>query len=252
MTLPWLERLLSRPEALQSRPGAPRRAADPSPRDEIRKRPATARENRSALEEASAFLLQVLAKGPRPSKEVQAEAKARGIAWATLRRAMPKAGVKKRKVGFQGCWVLSLQTCSDNPNHKDAQVSKDAQDSVVSTFAQLAYREGERPDVEGGVPVERAKRVNENLSATADPDDVLVPPGFTIPPGVECVGWDLRSTPLKLDRGVTVVNAEDLVTRHLEILAAKLCGDKSWLCEQWPLAILLADLKEVGVELRIQ
>jgi hypothetical protein len=51
--------------------------------------------------------------------------------------------------------------------------------------------------------------------------------GFTVPPGVECVGWNLKSTPLKLDRGVTVLNAEDLVRRHLEILAAKLRGDNA-------------------------
>jgi hypothetical protein len=63
--------------------------------------------------------------------------------------------------------------------------------------------------------------------------------------------WDLKSNPLKLDRGVTVLNAEDLVKRHLEILAAKLCGDKSWLCEQRPMATPLADLKDVGIELRI-
>jgi hypothetical protein len=239
MTLLWLERLLSRPDALQTRQDAPHRAADTSPRDEARKRPATAREHRSALDEATAFLLDVLAMGLRPTKEVQAEAKARGIAWATLRRAMPKAGVKKRKVGFQGCWVLSLQTCSDNPNHKDTQVSKDAQDSVVNTFADEPKRsDRDLPEATGS-------------PGRPDPDDVMVPPGFTIPPGVECVCWDLKPVPLKLDRGVTVSNAEDLVKRHLEILPAKLRGEQGWLYEQWPLATLLADLAAVGVELRI-
>jgi hypothetical protein len=176
MTLLWLERLLSRPDALRLRQDAPQRAADTSARDEVSKRPATARENRSALDQASAFLVETLADGPRPSKEVQAEAKARGIAWATLRRAMPKAGVKKQKVRFQGRWVLSLQTCSGAP--------KDAQDSSASTFAKVARER----------PAEEAKRSDQDLSeatdtpACPDPNDVLVPPGFIIPPGGG-VGW---------------------------------------------------------------
>jgi len=78
------------------------RAADTSPRDKAGKWPETVHESRSALDEASAFLLDVLAMRPRPSKELQVEARANGIAWATLRRAMPTVGVKKQKVGFSG------------------------------------------------------------------------------------------------------------------------------------------------------
>jgi len=246
MTLVWLKGLLSRQDATQSRSGAPLRAAGTSPRDEARKWPETARKSRSALDEAGAFLLEVLAMGPRPSKEVQAEAKARGISWATLRRAMRKAGVEKRKVGFQGRWVLEIQTCSGN--------SKDAQCADMSTFVERGRCE---PDAEGEETAKEVTCGDQDLSEASrtltrpDPDAGQVPAGFTIPPGVECVSWDLKSAPLKLDLGVTVLNAEDLVTRHLEILAAKLCGDKSWLCEQWTLDILLADLNDVGVELRI-
>jgi hypothetical protein len=57
-------------------------------------------------------------------------------------------------------------------------------------------------------------------------------------------------TPLKLGR-VPVLNAEDFVKGHLKVLAAKLRGDDGWLYEQWPLASLLADLKDIGVELQI-
>lgn len=84
------------------------------------------------------------------------------------------------------------------------------------------------------------------------PDAGPVPPRFTIPPGVECTGWDLKPAPLKLDRGVTVLDAEDFVNGPLEILAAKLRGDKGWLYEQWSLATLLTDLKDIGMGLRIQ
>jgi hypothetical protein len=116
----------------------------------------------------------------------------------------------------------------------------------VSTFAQW-----------GEAPAEETKRGDRDLSeaprtpARPDPDAGLVPPGFTIPPGVECVYWDLKSAPLNLGRGVTVFNAEDFVKGHLEVLAAKLRGDKGWFYEQWPLATLLADLKDVGIELRV-
>jgi hypothetical protein len=58
-------------------------------------------------------------------------------------------------------------------------------------------------------------------------------------------------TPLKLGRGVTTLNAEDFVKGHLKVLAAKLRGDDGWLYGQWPLATLLADLKDIGVELQI-
>lgn len=232
-------------DALKPRPDAPQRAADTSSMDEARERPESAQKTRSALDEAGAFLREVLAMGPRPSKEVRAEAEARGISWATLRRATPSAGVKKRKAGFQGRWVLSLQTCSGK--------AKDAQLTVVSTFAQT---EDERTDGLGEA-ADEVQRGDRNLSeapptpARPDPDDVQVPPGFTIPPGTECVRWDLKSAPLKTSRGGTVFDVNDLVKRHLEVLAAKLRGEKGWLFEQWDLATLLADLRDVGVELRI-
>lgn len=90
-----------------------------------------------------------------------------------------------------------------------------------------------------------------DTSPVPDSDADLVPHKFTIPPGVECVRWNLKSTPLKLGRGVTVLNADDFVKGHLKVLAAKLRGDDGWLYEQWGLATLLEDLKDIGIELRI-
>jgi len=226
----WLEKLF-RPagtevstKTLQPRPDAHQRAADTNRRDDATKSPGTARETRSALDEAGAFLLGVLAMGPRLSKEVRAEAKVRGIAWATIRRAMPKVGVQKQKAGFQGRWVLELQTCSGK--------SKDAHGSIVSTFGARADEVEEAPA--------RGQRDSDlscdaHTPARPEPDDVLVPPGFTIPPGVECIRWDLKSAPLKFSRGGTVFNVDDFVERHLEVLAAKLRGKESWLYEQWTL-----------------
>lgn len=56
-------------------------------------------EERSALEEATDFLLAVLADGPRQAKEIFAEAKRLGIAEKTLNRAKAKLGIQARKDG---------------------------------------------------------------------------------------------------------------------------------------------------------
>jgi len=56
------------------------------------------------------------------------------------------------------------------------------------------------------------------------------------------------ATPLKLGRGVTTLNDEHFAKGHLKVLAAKLRGDDGRLYEQWPLATLLADPKDIGVD----
>lgn len=210
-----------------------------SPQDASRETTETTRrgdetgpKSRTALEEATAFLLAVLATGPRPTTQVRAEAVARGISWATLRRGMPIAGVQKRKLGFQGRWILEIrslsQTCS----------SEGAHDSLVSAFAPT--REASR-DI--SLPADG--------SSCHEPSNGQVPASFTIPPGVDCLRWDLRTAPLKIRRGITVFDAEDFAGKHLQLLAARLRGETGWLYDQWPVATLLADLNDVGVELRI-
>lgn len=58
--------------------------------------------NSSAQKEAEDFLIQILGEGPSPTKYVEEQAKAAGIAWRTVRRASDVLLVKKRKV--QGKW----------------------------------------------------------------------------------------------------------------------------------------------------
>lgn len=62
----------------------------------------------SAQSEAEEFLIQLLKDGPSPTKNVEAEAKAAGISWRTVRRASDALGIKKRKL--QGAWYW------DKPN----------------------------------------------------------------------------------------------------------------------------------------
>ncbi len=69
-------------------------------------KPEQATEEKSALEEAEAFLLDLLAAGPVDSKTVFKEARRLGIAERTLKRAKAKAGIKSQKIG--NTWVFRL------------------------------------------------------------------------------------------------------------------------------------------------
>jgi hypothetical protein len=250
MTLLWLERLLSRPKVTQPRPDVPQRAADASARDEARK-----------------FLRKMLAAGSVPAEELLRRARELGHAEKTVRRAKADLVIRAHRVG-QGreqrwFWkfpeiattqpaeaangnadVATLACLAILPSNGKTQFLDQSHTAmrVVAGVADEGPDGGEESPAEGQGDSELSR--DSHTRGRPDPDDVLVPSGFTV-----C--WDLKPAPLKLDRGVTVLNAEDFVKTHLEILAAKLRGDKSWLYEQWPMPTLLADLKEVGVELRI-
>lgn len=61
------------------------------------------------VEDACAFLEEVLKDGPRPTKAVELQAESEGISKATLRRARERLGVKSAPGdGYQSPWQLSL------------------------------------------------------------------------------------------------------------------------------------------------
>jgi putative DNA primase/helicase len=62
----------------------------------------------SARDNAAEFLRSTLTAGPVPTKTVEAEAKAAGIAWRTVRRASDELGVRKQKGGMDAGWYWSL------------------------------------------------------------------------------------------------------------------------------------------------
>ena len=66
---------------------------------------------RSAKDEASDFLEDLLAAGPVPAKEVQAAAREAGISTKSLRTAKDALSIKPEKSGMQGGWVWSLRRC---------------------------------------------------------------------------------------------------------------------------------------------
>jgi putative DNA primase/helicase len=61
---------------------------------------------RSAEAEASAFLTEFLADGPKPQNEVKAAAEAYCHSWATIRRAQGKLGIKPKKTGKDWHWEM--------------------------------------------------------------------------------------------------------------------------------------------------
>jgi hypothetical protein len=63
----------------------------------------------SAVEEATDFLREALADGPRASKEIWQQAEERGISYATLRRGQARLGIIKRPAGFGKPWLLEFR-----------------------------------------------------------------------------------------------------------------------------------------------
>jgi putative DNA primase/helicase len=68
-------------------------------------------EEGSARDSAEDFLKELLKDGPAPTKHVETEAKAAGIAWRTVRRASDTLTVKKAKTN--GSWYWSLPGISN-------------------------------------------------------------------------------------------------------------------------------------------
>jgi len=81
----------------------------------------TSADEQSALADAKEFLQQVLAHGPIPTKELQHEAEAEGVAWMTVRRAAQVLGIKPKKQGMKGPWRWRLPSKVINDS-EDAHV----------------------------------------------------------------------------------------------------------------------------------
>jgi putative DNA primase/helicase len=65
-------------------------------------------ERQGAREKAEEFLQERLAGGPVSQKEVKADAEGAGLAWATVRRAKDRLGIRPEKDGMDGGWLWGL------------------------------------------------------------------------------------------------------------------------------------------------
>lgn len=103
--------------------------------------PALGAEERSDLEDATAFLSSLLSNGPVASKRVRAESEGCGHSWATIRRAQKVLGVEAIKEGMNGPWVWSLPP-------KMLKNPEDAQPQSVSTFGEIEHLRGPADEAE--------------------------------------------------------------------------------------------------------
>ena len=62
----------------------------------------------SALDAAKDFLLELLAEGELPQKQIENDAKGAGHSWRTVRRAKDELGVKSVKSKLDKCWYWKL------------------------------------------------------------------------------------------------------------------------------------------------
>ena len=87
---------------------------------------------KAVLAAATAFLRDLLANGPVPSKTVKSDADDAGHSWATVRRAKLLLGAQSIKVGADG-WVWQLS--ADNTQARRCSTdAEDAQQESMSTF----------------------------------------------------------------------------------------------------------------------
>ena len=84
---------------------------------------------RSSRETAETFLRERLAGGPVLQREVKADAEGAGLAWATVRRAKDRLGIKPEKSGMEGGWVWRLPATVEG-----ARISRRCSTREVSTF----------------------------------------------------------------------------------------------------------------------
>jgi putative DNA primase/helicase len=138
-------------------------------------------EARGAREEAGDFLRRLLAEGAMDAKEIRAQCTAAGLAWATVRRAKDRLGIKPERESEgsagDGKWVWSLppEECKVLKNSQGVHFSKV---SPLQKFEHLAANDGDDRAVVAPVVTDQ------------------VTPVFTVEPTAICVQCGAGSPPL--------------------------------------------------------
>lgn len=124
---------------------------------------------------ATDWLRDLLADGPMPTTDIRAQANEAGFAWATLRRAKERLGIRPRKSGFDKGWIWALPT---GPSCEDAhEGAKMLTPLDVSTFGQGEHL-GRGDGVNGGPDIPAgwsASSWADRLDQLADQCEVVNP-----------------------------------------------------------------------------
>jgi hypothetical protein len=119
---------------------------------------ATEDKGRSSRETAETFLRERLASGPVPQREVKEDAEGAGLAWATVRRAKDRLGIKPEKSGMEGGWAWRLPTTTGGAQAvaedaqtaaQGAQTPRRCPSQGVSTFGRNEHLREPKPEKSG-------------------------------------------------------------------------------------------------------
>jgi hypothetical protein len=130
-------------------------------------------EGRSEVADAVVWLRDLLEDGPRPSREVLAAAREAGYSARTLARARAVVGVRARKGGFDGAWVLEL------PQHRSAEECQPPQECQRGEVGILRENPG---SYSKNANFEGVASFAEGWHSSCPPPVVPLPPGLEGPP----------------------------------------------------------------------
>ncbi len=122
---------------------------------------------RSALEEASDVLHEILAAGPIAAKDALVEARRAGVSPRTLDRAKAALGVRSYRLGqlgAEGCWYWTLAPKGATP---ELRAPLAADDDVRSPMASLDMERGDGVTANELAPAERTTSASRDLVAAA-------------------------------------------------------------------------------------
>jgi len=93
-------------------------------------------DERNATDELMEWLKDQLEDGPRPTKEIQREARAAGYQDKPLRSARERLGIKPKKGGFSGPWMWSLPQ-NTQLNRQESQVASSPPQGILGILGTL-------------------------------------------------------------------------------------------------------------------